>query len=824
MRKAEKFQAGETLRRDIGPKLNVMVDRVNRDIKGDGKTTEVRQVGSDLIISANQSPVGGGGGGGALVVVPWSFMVSAMASTYNVTAGTVRVERGGVSVDVPVSAVSSAAIAGGTVFVKITIPYEGTITAEIVYQSSGEFVTFSGSDAVILWPLAVLEYVEPIAPETFDPYLRVADVLHRGDINIPGLWGDYENENIGTGAAVYKGFDTDERKHQFRSLVQGRGIVITENDDDITIEAKRIPISSIESSAQDPDDPAYDPENPPYQPAGYVPMADGEGGTYWVNPDHDFRVTLSADGLTCTVQSGTVYWHVPKETELADAGFEMTDANSTVFDLTAYSGTLWIELSIKYEYAGDVDISVYPTLTDPANKPYIEDILPGSITYRTTLARLAYVSQPTPHYTIARIHHVGSVYLPAPFSVLVDADDEAPRYLFNCFEDALKDEESSGFLEGTDGKITVAKVDDPGDLAKLLKLYLSREDHAIVDERINIGNGVGVFAGYNAIDTVYEYYSLYQLEGVRILLDSAAGDIEIEARHYNADTTGVPVLEWDEINFAYAHYRLNGYGPLQITAGDTTEPIDIRIVSKTGDPLDPNHPAGTALLADGSGGTEWGNAAANIANIGTGQGEVFAGYDIATETNNLRKLAHDEGVKISQDADTITIEAKHVNGSDGGWTDSKAGIVVWSAAARSYLHRTLLAEEGIRLQQLDTNIRIRAEHQNGSGLGETFGAWDSIDEVYKHRRIRGENGVKTSTEEGADAPIVIEANIDTTETGTVKVLSRVVVDKENKQILGYKATLSLAIGENGKLKLTLVEDEEPELIHQGGDCDEEPAP
>jgi uncharacterized protein YcfL len=64
----------------------------------------------------------------------------------------------------------------------------------------------------------------------------------------------------------------------------------------------------------------------------------------------------------------------------------------------------------------------------------------------------------------------------------------------------------------------------------------------------------------------------------------------------------------------------------------------------------------------------------------------------------------------------------------------------------------------------------------------------------------------------------IEVN---TETGTVKVLSRVVVDTETKQILGYKATLSLAIGVNGKLKLTLVEDEEPELIHQGGDCDEE---
>lgn len=62
MRKAEKFKTGETLRNDIGPKLNRIVDLVNREIKGDQKTIMVSEVGKTISIKAKRSVSGGGGG------------------------------------------------------------------------------------------------------------------------------------------------------------------------------------------------------------------------------------------------------------------------------------------------------------------------------------------------------------------------------------------------------------------------------------------------------------------------------------------------------------------------------------------------------------------------------------------------------------------------------------------------------------------------------------------------------------------------------------------------------------------------------------------
>lgn len=62
MRKVRKFITGETLQKDIGPHLNEIVDRVNSDVKGDGKTVRVSQVGKDYVVSAISRPGGGGGG------------------------------------------------------------------------------------------------------------------------------------------------------------------------------------------------------------------------------------------------------------------------------------------------------------------------------------------------------------------------------------------------------------------------------------------------------------------------------------------------------------------------------------------------------------------------------------------------------------------------------------------------------------------------------------------------------------------------------------------------------------------------------------------
>jgi hypothetical protein len=977
----------------------------------------------------------------------WAFGVTTSGNTCSINAGTVRVEIGGRVAMVGVDAVIGAA-ATSFIGVKIIIPYTSSsaVAAELTY-TTGTFITFSSGSATVIWPLALLS--------STGGRLQVTSILHRGNINIPGLWGtlvsytdskpkflinaqanlgEYESdkhalvlaekttstdekirlfltpaehsivdqrenvgegvgvfkeynpetekyeywrlypadgtgititetdvgielgydasklslENIGDGAGVYKGFDDSEGAHQLRTIVGGDYVKVTENDDTISV--------GVVSEITDAEGEVYS------VPAGYGLLADGSGGVYWSLHDHDFYVSLSPDRQSVTVRSGTVHYHAPTP----GGGFAV---NSVTTPATVV-GAGYVSINIMLTYGGGLSVQI---VND--NMPYVYEIGAGVVKYAIPLAL---IGSDVVGLTIERVYHCGPLYFPSPFSVVVDADDEGPKYLIDCFEDVVDD---PGFIEGYDGKITVQKI--PGEAGKLLKLYMTRADHATVDERINIGDGIGVYARYNEDDEVFEYYSLVALEGVHIVLEAMAGNIEFEAKHAHVDTDGVDVLYWDELATAYmhyriggygplqidgataqdpitikivstdtaqhmaliadglggvewgyarvqlenigngqggvfaqyfqdtnthqlrslvrgtgvqisqnateilieaefnnigtgqgdvfagfdevarktnlrrlahaegvkisqdadtitieakhinaatlgvvvsswdaidrvyTHYRLSGYGPLQITAGGTTEPIDVRIVSTS-------QPAGRALIADGEGGVEWGNAAeiiANIINIGTGQGEVFAGYDVVDGSNNLRRLAHAEGVKISQDADTITIEAKHVNGSTGGWGASTAGIVVWSSLGRNYLHRTLLAEEGIRLQQLDTTIRIRAQHINGSGLGETFGAWSSSDQAYVHRRISGGDGIRTETNPGdSTSPIVINADIDTTEAGTVKVLSRVVVDSANKQILGYKATLSLAIGEDGKLKLTLVEDEEPELIHQGGTC------
>jgi hypothetical protein len=979
----------------------------------------------------------------------WAFGVTTSGNTCSIAAGTVRVEIGGRVAMVGVDAVIGAA-ATSFIGVEITIPYtnSGTITAEFTY-TTGTFITFSSGSATVIWPLALLS--------SAGGRLQVTSILHRGNINIPGLWGtlvsytdskpkflidaqanlgEYESathalvlaekttstdekirlfltpaehsivdqrenvgegfgvfkgynpetekyeywrvhsvdgtgititetddgielgydasefplENVGGGAEVYKGFDDSEGAHQLRTIVGGDYVKVTENDDTISVGV----VSEITDTAGE----VYS------VPAGYGLLADGDGGVYWSLHDHDFYVSLSPDRQSVTVRSGTVHYHAPTP----GGGFVV---NSVTTAATAV-GAGHVSINVMLGYGGDLSVQI---VNDTL--PYVYEISAGVVKYAMPLAL---IGSDAAGLTIERVYHCGPLYFPSPFSVVIDTDDEGPKYLIDCFEDVVDD---PGFIEGYDGKITVQKI--PGEAGKLIKLYMTRADHATVDERINIGDGIGVYARYNEDDEVFEYYSLVALEGVHIVREAMPGNIKFEAKHEHADTAGVDVLYWDEDASAYIHYRIDGYGPLQVDGATAQEPIIVKIVSTDtaqymalvadgtggvewgyarvqienlgsgqgevfvqyledtnthqlrslmqgpgvqisqnateilieadfnnigtgqGDvfagfdetarktnlrrlahgegvkisqdtdtitieakhepadstgvvtlewdsekrayvhyridgygplevtgggaetPIDvrivsTGQTEGAALIADGDGGVDWGLVAADlsnsITNIGSGQGEVFAEYDALNNINNLRTLAHGEGVKISQNADTITVESIHVNGGESSLPS--AAIVEWVPAARAYRHRRLEAEEGIRLQQLDTNIRVRAQHINGSGLGETFGAWDSTEAAYLHRRIRGENGVKTRTEAGATAPIVIEANIDTTEAGTVKVLSRVVVDTETKQILGYKATLSLAIGENGKLKLTLVEDEEPELIHQGGDCDEEP--
>jgi len=88
MRRADKFSPGETLARDIGPKLNHMVDLINRDIKGDSRTVRVQELGNTITVSAIRQPGGGGGGGGAQST-PFFW-----AATAHATAGTVAIAAG----------------------------------------------------------------------------------------------------------------------------------------------------------------------------------------------------------------------------------------------------------------------------------------------------------------------------------------------------------------------------------------------------------------------------------------------------------------------------------------------------------------------------------------------------------------------------------------------------------------------------------------------------------------------------------------------------------------------------------------------------------
>lgn len=88
MQKCEKFKVGETLKSDIGRKLNMMVDRINRDIKGDGKSIIVTEFGNALTVSAVRRGGGGGGGGGGSSAYDGYFaVVKATDTTVSVIDG-----------------------------------------------------------------------------------------------------------------------------------------------------------------------------------------------------------------------------------------------------------------------------------------------------------------------------------------------------------------------------------------------------------------------------------------------------------------------------------------------------------------------------------------------------------------------------------------------------------------------------------------------------------------------------------------------------------------------------------------------------------------
>lgn len=87
MRNAERFKSGETLKKDIGPKLNLLVERSNRKIIGDKKTILIKEIGNCICISSNAR--GGGGNGGSTADYAGPFAVSADSGVITITAGTI---------------------------------------------------------------------------------------------------------------------------------------------------------------------------------------------------------------------------------------------------------------------------------------------------------------------------------------------------------------------------------------------------------------------------------------------------------------------------------------------------------------------------------------------------------------------------------------------------------------------------------------------------------------------------------------------------------------------------------------------------------------
>lgn len=127
MRRCEKFQSGETLARDIGPKLNLMVDRVNRKIRGDGRTVAVNQVGNDLVVSALRQGGGGPGGSGWTYAGYYAGSDTSEGETLKVTVAAGKLVIGGTVNDVTETELTVTA----TAYLYLEVTYDGGYVAEI---------------------------------------------------------------------------------------------------------------------------------------------------------------------------------------------------------------------------------------------------------------------------------------------------------------------------------------------------------------------------------------------------------------------------------------------------------------------------------------------------------------------------------------------------------------------------------------------------------------------------------------------------------------------------------------------------------------------
>lgn len=134
MRRPERFKVGETLKKDIGPKLNVLVDFVLSLIpRGDSSTMLIKHTNTGCYFSTIRR--GGGGGGGAAEEYAGPFAVSKKTDT------TVSILGGNMihGIDkIAVAAADLAVSASGLVYIELTYP-GGTATTE--FKTAAEMPT-----------------------------------------------------------------------------------------------------------------------------------------------------------------------------------------------------------------------------------------------------------------------------------------------------------------------------------------------------------------------------------------------------------------------------------------------------------------------------------------------------------------------------------------------------------------------------------------------------------------------------------------------------------------------------------------------------------
>jgi hypothetical protein len=150
MQKCEKFKVGETLKSDIGRKLNMMVDRINRDIKGDGKSIIVTEFGNVISISAVKRGGGGGGGGGSSAYEGYFAVIKASDTTVSIIDGAAPVSStcGYYEHGIQRVAVSKpeAITITGTGFIYVTITYT---TAYVFTFAFGATLPASANGSIV---------------------------------------------------------------------------------------------------------------------------------------------------------------------------------------------------------------------------------------------------------------------------------------------------------------------------------------------------------------------------------------------------------------------------------------------------------------------------------------------------------------------------------------------------------------------------------------------------------------------------------------------------------------------------------------------------